>query len=657
MSSLEYRPEIDGLRAIAVISVILYHGELALPGGFLGVDIFFVISGYLITRILIAEYEATRRISIKNFYERRIRRILPALCVVCIASTPFAYFLMPPESFASYLQSLLAAQTFASNIFFWTETGYFAAGAETKPLIHTWSLSVEEQFYLFFPVIFACTIAKWSKRGLFQLSLVGLIFSLLIAIWAFEHMRSAAFYLTPFRIWELFAGVLAAVSGATLLDKLKKFSKVLSLTGLAMICYPLLAYPPLAAFPVTYMFAVVTGTALLVTFASHTAVGTILAIRPLVFIGKISYSAYLVHQPLFVFTRLYLPGETGLYIDALLTLVALILGWLSWAVIEQPFRRKLEFRGAWIFKYSAITLTSICAGAAIGLWLKPPSIWPEEALNYGRETTAGTYGLSPKCTEDWMLAKCAVGEHPKVLLWGDSYAMHLAPGLEASGVNFRQAALPSCPPRAQPAYIAPTGNSYEKACKRFNNKVVEYLTAQAKSGQITTVLLSSRDYGVRAGSLRRFPKEEPVDVHEASEQLRSTINSLKTLGLRVGVIGAPPATTFDPAQCSLKVLAFQHEQSDCAFPLEKSADGTRTGSIARETGVPYLNIAREICNGGICYPSREKIMLYRDNGHLLPEGARWLFSTHQGEEFLRDLNLKTKELSTAVTATAGASSR
>lgn len=639
MSSLKYRPDIDGLRAVAVLSVVLYHGELALPGGFLGVDIFFVISGYLITRILIAEYEANQRISIKNFYERRIRRILPALCAVCVISTPFAFFLMLPESFADYMQSLLAAQIFVSNIFFWTDTGYFAAAAETKPLIHTWSLSVEEQFYLLFPLVLFYVVSKWKRRGLLQFAVIGFIASLLAAAWAFDHMRSAAFYLTPFRIWELFAGVVAAVSGVALTNRFKGRAHFLALLGIALICTPLLIYPSLAAYPVPYMLAVVTGCALVIIFASHTSAGTVLAIRPLVFVGKISYSTYLVHQPLFVFARLYYPGQLPFAIVVLLATLALVLGWVSWAVIEQPFRRGVHYARERIFGLATITVAAICAGAVGVLMLRPSSGWSSEALAYGRETAAGTYGLSPKCTQDWTLADCAVGENPRVFLWGDSYAMHLAPGLTANGVEFRQAALPSCPPRAQPAYVEPAGNSYEKACKHFNNKVVQYLSAQAKSGQITTVLLSSRDYGVRAGSLRRFPKEEPVDVQEVNDQLKRTINSLKALGLRVGVVGAPPAATFDPAQCSLKVLAFQHDRSECVFPLTTAADGHRTGMIASEAGVPYLNIAKAICNGGVCDPAREQILLYRDNGHLLPEGARWLFDTHQGRAFLEELHL------------------
>lgn len=639
MSSLNYRPDIDGLRAIAVISVILYHGELALPGGFLGVDIFFVISGYLITRILFAEYEANQRISIKNFYERRIRRILPALCTVCITSTPFAYFLMLPESFASYMQSLLAAQIFASNLFFWTETGYFAAAAETKPLIHTWSLSVEEQFYLFFPLVFSYIVAKWSRRGLLKFTFIGFIASLSAAAWAFEHMRSAAFYLTPFRIWELFAGVVAAVSGVGLANKFKGFAHLLALIGIVLICAPLLMYPSLAAYPVPYMLAVVTGSALVIIFGSQTRVGKALAIRPLVFVGKISYSTYLVHQPLFVFARLYYPGQPTFSIEVLLATLSLILGWMSWALIEQPFRRGTNYPRGRTFGLATIIVTSICTSAVAVLMLKPSSSWSSEALAYGRETTAGTYGLSPKCTQEWTLPECAVGENPKVFLWGDSYAMHLAPGLMDKGVEFRQAALPSCPPRAQPAYVAPEGNSYEKACKHFNNNIVEYLSEQAKSGQITTVILSSRDYGVRAGSLRRFHKEEPVDEQETNDQLKSTINSLKALGLRVGVVGAPPAAEFDPAQCSLKALAFHHDRYACVFPLITSTDGHRTGAVAKEAGAPYLNIAQAICNGGSCDPAREQIMLYRDNGHLLPEGARWLFRTNQGEAFLDELHL------------------
>jgi hypothetical protein len=347
-----------------------------------------------------------------------------------------------------------------------------------------------------------------------------------------------------------------------------------------------------------------------------------------------------MHQPVFVFARLYFPSDLSPLFDGALAILSLALGWVSWRVIEQPFRQGLKFSGERLFKTAAISVLTICVVAIAGLWFKPPSQWSAEALAYGSKTSAGTYGLSPKCSHDWTLPECAVGADPKVLLWGDSYAMHLAPGLQAQGVSFRQAALPSCPPRAHPSFVPPTGNSYAKACKNFNNKVIEYLGAQAKSGQITAVILSARDYGARGGALRRFPKEESVDVGATFTQLNATIEALQQLGLSVGVVGAPPATTFDPAQCSLKVLAFGHPPERCQFPLLESAAGRQAGAITTATGAVYLDVAKEICNNTVCDPVRRNILLYRDNGHLVPEGARWLFNSEHGVQFIQALNLK-----------------
>ena len=222
MAEIKYRADIDGLRAIAVISVVLFHGEIALPGGFLGVDVFFVISGYLICKLLLAEQDRTGHVSISRFYERRIRRIFPAMFVVCMLCVPFALAWMFDSELNSFLDSTIAALFFFANIFFYQETGYFALAAEQKPFLHFWSLAVEEQYYLVFPVFLAAAHRWIGRRGFLCISILALIVSGALMAWGAIQMRSAAFYLTPFRVWELLAGALVATGGSAYLTGLAR---------------------------------------------------------------------------------------------------------------------------------------------------------------------------------------------------------------------------------------------------------------------------------------------------------------------------------------------------------------------------------------------------------------------------------------------------
>lgn len=334
---MQYRREIDGLRAVAVLPVILFHaGFSVFSGGYVGVDIFFVISGYLITSILIDEI-ARSDFSLARFYERRARRLLPALFVVMFACLPFAYMWMLPFQLKDFAQSLVAVVFFTSNALFLSEDGYFATAAEFKPLLHTWSLAVEEQFYLLFP-IFLIVIFKLGRTKVFLCLVAVFILSLCLAEWGWQNDPIAKFYLFPTRAWELMAGSICAL---ITWDQAQKSGNFLSAIGLAMILFAMLVYDEGTAFPSLYTLPPVLGAALVIVFAGQgTWVGRLLSLPGFVGLGLISYSAYLWHQPLFAFARLRSVTEPSNSLMAALTALTLLLAWATCHWVEQAFRKR-----------------------------------------------------------------------------------------------------------------------------------------------------------------------------------------------------------------------------------------------------------------------------------------------------------------------------
>lgn len=352
---MNYRREIDGLRAIAVLPVILFHaGFQTFSGGFVGVDVFFVISGYLITTIILAELEQGK-FSIINFYERRARRIVPALFFVMAVCIPLAWVTLPPADLGSFSKSLVAVPLFLSNLFFWRDGGYFETAAELKPLLHTWSLAVEEQYYVLFPLFLILTW-RLGKRWIVSLIIVVAALSLLLAQIGSSYRPTPNFFLLPTRAWELAIGVLIAFyfDSGRRVEMVRSSREIFSFLGLALVLFSVFTFQKNTPFPSFYTLVPTIGAALIILFAKpDTFVGNALGSKFLVGIGLISYSAYLWHQPLFAFARHHY-SSPSVVITLGLALSSLLLAVFSWRFIEKPFRAKGVFTRKFVFSFSLV---------------------------------------------------------------------------------------------------------------------------------------------------------------------------------------------------------------------------------------------------------------------------------------------------------------
>jgi len=368
-TSSKYRPEIDGLRAVAVTAVILCHaGFEVFAGGFLGVDVFFVISGYLITRLILNEMNEGR-FSILNFYERRARRILPVLFFVMAVCLVAVSALFIPSDARNFLKSMVATSLFSSNIFFWLDSGYFQTSSQLKPLLHTWSLAVEEQFYIIFPFVLLFS-RKWNIRSIWIMLGLICVGSFALGHWgSFYRSGQGAFFLLPSRGWELLFGVFVAFY----LEKPhRRFSgrliaQLASITGLLLVIYSFIKFSEDTPTPSSYTLVPTIGTALIIIFSvKGTIIHALLRTRLFVGLGLISYSAYLWHQPLFAFTRYLTPGELSKLLLLGLCAVTLPLSYVSWRYIEQPFRQRLSISRATVFRSTlAVSLAFCVAGMGV----------------------------------------------------------------------------------------------------------------------------------------------------------------------------------------------------------------------------------------------------------------------------------------------------
>lgn len=633
-NNLNYRAEIDGLRALAIIPVILFHaGFETFSGGFVGVDVFFVISGYLITTIILSELDQGK-FSIVNFYERRARRILPALFLVMLVCIPFAWFWLLPSDMKDFSQSLVAVSMFASNILFWSESGYFDAAAELKPLLHTWSLAVEEQYYVLFP-LFLMLFWKLGKRWV--LILLGLAFlaSLAIAQWAAYAKPAAAFFLLPTRGWELLIGAFAAfyLSKANRKDFGKSLSGVGGWLGVALILYAVFAYSKATPFPGLYALVPTLGTVMVILFATQqTSVGKFIGNKAFVGIGLISYSAYLWHQPLFAFARQRSLVEPNLTVFAGLSVLALILAYLSWRFVETPFRLKGYFTRAKIFLFALTGTVFFVAIGVIGhltngVFVNSPIT--NELVDFDARF-AVNHGLSLDCEGDYNeSSNCITDDSPEVLVWGDSFAMHLVQGIVASkpGIKLVQKTTSVCGPFLD---VAPINDKYVRSwsekCISINDKVFDYLKSKPN---IKYVVMSS-PFGQFVNTDATVLTREGDIVQGqkvAFDSMLSTISRIKELGKTPVVFSPTPQNGENIGGCLRKAIFFGQDKALCDVQFSDSLkqQGEVWNFLKKlEKVATVVWLSDFLCSSATCKASFDDVFIYRDNGHLSHEGSAYL---------------------------------
>lgn len=631
---MEHRREIDGLRALAVMPVILFHaGFEPFAGGFVGVDVFFVISGYLITGIILSEL-AAGTFSLADFYERRVRRILPALFLVMLVCIPFAWFWLLPGDMRDFAASLAAVPVFASNILFWRQSVYFDAGTELEPLLHTWSLAVEEQYYALFPLALLLAWRLGRRRVLALLSIAALL-SLGLAQWGSAAKPDAAFYLLPTRAWELAIGALLAFHAtAGRRSALPRWAGELGgALGLALLLYAVFAFDEATPFPGVHALVPTLGAALLILCASRdTAVGGLLGSRVLVGIGLLSYSAYLWHQPLFAFARhrsLLPPGEL---VFGALAVASLGLAYLSWRFVEQPFRSRATVSRKRVYMLAGVASVFFVGFGLFGV-LTQGSFHARPQL----EKVVGldarmriNHGLGPDCEGGYTESpRCRTGEQPEVLVWGDSYAMHLVPGLRSSkeGLQLVQKTVSMCGPFLD---IAPVTGRYVRAwaekCMQFNDRVFAFLR---DSPGIQYVVMSSpfRQYvGADATVLTRDGRIVPG--HEvAFEAMRGTLERIRQLGKTPVVFSPTPGNGHDIGRCLMRATLFEVPYTACDVDAADSASRqARVHEFLRQvqTVAEVVWLPEGMCSQGVCRAARDGVFMYRDDGHLSHEGSAYL---------------------------------
>ncbi|HEY1632955.1 MAG TPA: acyltransferase family protein [Rhizomicrobium sp.] len=632
-----YRPDIDGLRALAILPVLLFHYRVpGFSGGFVGVDVFFVISGYLIAGLIHGEMRQSR-FSIASFYERRIRRIFPALFAVLIVTSVAAWFLLFPLDFERYARSLFATAFFASNVEFWRELGYFDVSAETKPLLHLWSIAVEEQFYVVFPPILLLA----GRRAL---AVVGVIFvaSLGFSLWAVPYAQAFAFYMLPARAWELMLGALLAVGAVPALPRVAR--ETMALIGVAMIAASVALFTRATPFPGAAALLPCAGAALVVA-AEHSAVNSALSRRPLVLIGLISYSLYLWHWPLFVFARGVLDRPLTAWETAGLIAAAFALAGLSWRFVERPFRKRTFRPARW--KLFGGALAAMAAAAVCGALIVQAQGLPQRLPADVQRILAAEHDEDPRAVtcfgltgDDVRAGKlCRIGDvsrEPSFILWGDSHAGSIIPAVDAVARKEHRsglfAATDSCPP-----LLGVTRPDAWK-CKAFNDAVIGLALKPA----IKDVILDARWAKNAEGT--SYGDEPPgrILIYDAGGRgadaasthdvflrgLTRTVETLHVAKKKVILIGSAPEIGWAVPQVLAK-LRLRGETRTLNLPLETHLARQRTVmqdfALMKITyGVEIVDPTDVLCDASYCRVMQGDAPLYRDEHHLSGTAARLL---------------------------------
>ena len=649
--SLRYRKDIDGVRAIAVLSVVFYHcGSSLFSGGFTGVDIFFAISGYLIGGQIFREIYAGS-FSYIAFYFRRAKRILPAYYFVLCFSILAAMALLAPQEAIPFSSSSLASALSASNFYFFISSNYFSVKNELKPLLMTWSLGVEEQFYFvipFFMILISKIHRRWSIAWVVAISAASFTYACATLT---THPESV-FYLLPARAWELGAGVLLAIvefyGGTRWMGK--PIREIAGWTGMALLLTPVFFYSRSTPFPGLDALPCVLGATLVLAARDNWINRKILSLPPMTYVGRISYSLYLWHWPLLSFLRIITGQPSGLLISAAV-LLAFLLSVVSYHFIEQPFRHTRTFPLRSLFKYAAITILLSLVSGSIFLARGLPRRYPNVAkaqIYEGNPCLVGYEAVQPntasQCTHE-------DPSRPTVVLWGDSHASALAPALREKaagrGMNFVQYTKTSCLPLIGVAKMVGSNTQYFRACIDFNRQVLQKIL---NDRSITTVVM--------AGILGQgFLGKDSVPILDSSSDgklggvahdphtvlfaaLSATVAQLQQAGKHVVLVGDAPWFAINVSQryfthniplreAIYRLLLYPHaDDSEVAENTFAQANQEALGVLSQVRNafpnVSLVNLEDTLCpEAGSCYYMSKDVLFFLDEQHLTADGSRF----------------------------------
>lgn len=600
---MKFRQDIQGLRAVAVGSVLATHAGLLVDGGFVGVDVFFVISGYLITGLIHADLVAGR-FSISEFYRRRLLRILPVLVVVLIATLVAAYAIALPIDLLGAGKSAVAAVFSVSNIWFWSKAGYFTDEAKLNPLLHTWSLGVEEQFYILLPLVLVAVGRLWPRRLFLAVALLSGV-SFVWAVWQTRVDPISAFYLLPARIWELGIGGLLAMRAPRPIEARPAWREAAAVLGLGAIAASVLFYDHRTSFPGLAAAPPCLGAALIIWAGQGTRtplVNRLISWAPIVFVGTISYSLYLWHWPVLVFGDMlgYAHGMGKLALVAL----ALVLAVVSWRVVERPFQ---DLR-------SRVSARQVFAGAAAAAL----------ALSLGCAAVIATAGFVDRLTPaerhlqtfvsydteaHYDYGDCFIGqEHPlrtyrpehclagpsRVLLIGDSYGAHLLPGVRARFGDPRQATASGC---------LPLLGLVDKGAASCASVVARVLSSSYDLSGVDTVVIGGR-------------------WNEAAvSHVRPTLAALRARGVTVIFVGPQPEDVEPVARSLIQASRAGRAEPQSPLLARQWRLDAAMSEAATMPGVVYVSPMRRFCYATACVRMIDGDPLQWDAGHLTAKAS------------------------------------
>lgn len=633
-----FYPEIQGLRAISIIAVVLFHfGVGVLPGGYVGVDIFFVISGFVITKMIAGELERGT-FSVARFYKNRVVRLLPNLFLMIAASVVISYLVLKPYDFLQYAKSLQFSAIYLTNMVFARQQGYFDLSGDVKPLLHTWSLSIEEQFYLVFPVLLILLYRLRSHR------IAVLMLIALASLWVrFDYIQqqlpSEGFFSFAGRVWEFVAGALVALMPAALKDRLSG-NESLSLLGLALVVASLLFLDEGVPYSGMLLLVPCLATALLIACGSGTRVGHWLGGKALVFIGGLSYSLYLWHWPLIVWLRNMDHGLGCIAETALMLLLTAAVSYVAWRYVEEPFRNNREKFSGRMVAGMTLTFAAFCiaAGSYIyaqrGMEERFPA-WVEVEKNVAAFDFAAATGTQPGYP-----AGCGIGDEPnaadpryctfgdpaakeRFLLLGDSHARAAFPAFKAAAEDAHAAGVMAIFAGCPPLFGVSSYDGAKDICaKSFDERVGKLIADGGFKKVFLVAHWSLYSEGKPNGRPSHLVSDAETTSHDGASSkrvmarhLRDTISRINRAGMEVVIMHSVPVLpkmVQDLPAGYTQPLARIREQNRFMDDFVRQWQG---GGLASLDPTPIF------CSGGVCRTRDDGLVLYTDNNHVSSAGA------------------------------------